>query len=38
VLGKAYDPVLAEAVDIVPGKEDNKVVEVLRKGYRFGTK
>jgi molecular chaperone GrpE len=32
---KDFDPVLAEAIDIVPGKEDNKVVEVLRKGYIY---
>lgn len=38
LLGKEYDPNFAEAVDIVPGKEDNKVVEVLRKGYKFGDK
>lgn len=38
LLNKDFDPVMAEAVDIVPGKEDNKVVEVLRKGYMFGDK
>jgi molecular chaperone GrpE len=38
LLGKDYDPNFAEAVDIVSGKEENKVVEVLRKGYKFGDK
>lgn len=38
LLGKDYDPNLAEAIDIVPGKEDNKVVEVLRKGYKLSEK
>lgn len=36
LLNKDFDPNVAEAVDIVSGKEDNKVVEVLRKGYKFG--
>jgi len=38
ILNKDFDPVSAEAIDIIPGKEDNKVVEVLRKGYKFGDK
>ncbi|MFA6017411.1 MAG: nucleotide exchange factor GrpE [Patescibacteria group bacterium] len=38
VLNKDFDPVFAEAIDIVPGKEDNKVIEVLRKGYKFEDK
>ena len=38
ILNKDFDPVLAEAVDMIPGKEDNKVVEVLRKGYKFEDK
>ena len=38
MLNKEFDPVLAEAVDIVSGKEDNKVVEILRKGYKFEDK
>jgi len=38
VLNKDFDPVSAEAIDIVPGKEDNKVIEVLRKGYKFEDK
>ena len=37
-LNKDFDPVFAEAIDIIPGKEDNKVVEVLRKGYKFEDK
>jgi molecular chaperone GrpE len=35
LLNRDFDPILAEAIDIVPGIEDNKVVEVLRKGYKF---
>lgn len=38
LLNKDFDPNLAEAIDIVPGIEDNKVVEVLRKGYKFEDK
>lgn len=38
ILNKDFDPVLAEAIDIVPGKEENKIVEVLRKGYKFEDK
>jgi len=37
-LNKEYDPVSAEAVELIPGKEENKVVEVLRKGYMFEDK
>ena len=36
ILNKDYDPVTAEAVELIPGKDENKVVEVLRKGYMFG--
>ena len=35
VLGKEYDPYVAEVLDIVPGDRNNVVTEVLRKGYRF---
>lgn len=35
VLGKHFDPHLAEAIEIVEGKEENIVQEVLRKGYKF---
>lgn len=38
ILHRDFDPISSEAVDIVPGKEDNKVIEVLRKGYKFGDK
>jgi molecular chaperone GrpE len=38
MLNKEFDPVSAEAVDIIAGKEDNKVVEILRKGYKFEDK
>ncbi len=35
VLNKAFDPELAEAIDIVKGEKDNIVIEVLRKGYKL---
>ena len=35
VLGKEFDPYLAEAIDMIPGEKDNIVVEVVRKGYQF---
>ncbi len=35
ILGKEFDPHLAEAIDMVPGEKDNIVVEVLRNGYKF---
>ena len=38
LVNKDFDPVYAEAIDIVPGKEDNKVVEVLKKGYMLEDK
>ncbi len=38
LLNKDFDPIFAEAIDMVPGKEDNKVVEVLKKGYMFEDK
>ncbi|MFA6533248.1 MAG: nucleotide exchange factor GrpE [Patescibacteria group bacterium] len=38
LLNKDFDPIYAEAIDIVAGKEDNKVVEVLKKGYMFEDK
>ncbi len=38
VLNKDFDPVSSEAIDIIPGKEENKVVEILRKGYKFEDK
>ena len=38
LLEKEFDPRLAEVVDVVVGERNNIVVEVLRKGYRFGGK
>jgi len=38
VLGKPFDPMTGEAIDIVKGEKDDVVVEVLRKGYRLGEK
>lgn len=34
VLGKEFNPNFAEAVEVVDGKEDNLVVEVIKKGYQ----
>ncbi len=36
VLGKEYDPYVAEALEMVPGDTPHKVAEVVRKGYRIG--
>lgn len=35
LLGKDFDPNLAEAIDIAEGEEDNKIVEVINKGYKI---
>ncbi|MEI6532554.1 MAG: nucleotide exchange factor GrpE [Candidatus Roizmanbacteria bacterium] len=35
VLGKEFDPYVAEAVDIVEGEKDDINVEVLRRGYMY---
>jgi len=35
LLGKKFDPNLAEAVDVVEGEKENIIVEVLRKGYKI---
>lgn len=38
VLGHDYDPYTAEVIDLVEGKKDSVVVEVLRKGYKLNGK
>jgi len=38
VLNKEFDPMTSEAIDIVKGEKENMVVEVIRKGYKFGDK
>lgn len=38
MVGKPFDPHVAEAVDVVPGEKNDMVTEVLRKGYRFAGK
>ncbi len=38
VLGKEYDPNLAEVVGTGPGEQNNAVVGVIQKGYRIGEK
>lgn len=35
VLGKKFDPHLAEAIEIVDGEEENLIVEVVKKGYYY---
>jgi molecular chaperone GrpE len=36
VLNKPFDPMTSEAIEIVKGEKDDMVVQVLRKGYKFG--
>lgn len=36
VLGKVFDPHLAEALEVVESDKDNLVLEVFRKGYKLG--
>ncbi len=38
LLGKEFDPHLAEAVDVIEGEKDNMVSGILRKGYILGDK
>lgn len=38
LLGKEYDPHVAEVVDVVQGEEDNMIVEVVTKGYEYNGK
>lgn len=33
-----FDPQLHEAIEVVEGKEENKITQVLEKGYRLGGK
>ena len=33
-----FNPALHEAVEVVLGKQDNKIVEVVTKGYKLGEK
>jgi molecular chaperone GrpE len=33
-----FNPSLHEAIEVVPGKQDNKIVEVVAKGYKLGGK
>ena len=36
--GKKFDPNFHEAIDVVEGKEDGRIVEVLQKGYTLNDK
>ncbi len=38
LIGKKFDPHLAEAVEVVQGKEDDIIVEVVKKGYYYHDK
>ncbi len=38
VLGQEFDPEYAEAVEVVPGGEEERVVEVIEKGYSLQDK
>lgn len=38
LLGKEFDPHLAEAIGVTEGEKDNIVTEVVRKGYTLGDK
>lgn len=35
LIGKKFDPHLAEAVEVVQGKENDIIVEVVKKGYYY---
>lgn len=35
VLGKPFDPQVAECIAVVQGSKDNIIIEVVRKGYRL---
>lgn len=37
VMGKTFDPFTAECVEVVAGKKDNGIIEVLRKGYSLNS-
>ena len=36
--GKKFDPNFHEAIDVVEGKEDGRIVAVLQKGYTLNDK
>ncbi len=38
LIRKKFDPNLAEAIETIEGKEDNIIVEVVRKGYYYHNK
>ncbi len=38
ILNKEYNPHVAEAVDTKEGEEDDRVIEILQKGYEFNGK
>jgi molecular chaperone GrpE len=38
LLGQAFDPQTAEAIEIVPGEEDHKIIKIIQRGYKLHTK
>lgn len=38
LIGKEFDPHVAEAVETIEGKQDNIVVDIVRKGYLYRNK
>jgi molecular chaperone GrpE len=36
--GRPFDPNLHEATEVIEGKNDNKIVKILRKGYKINDK
>lgn len=37
-LGQEFNPEVAEAIEIVPGEEDHKIVKIIQKGYKLHNK
>lgn len=38
LIGKKFDPNLAEVIEVVQGKEDDIIVEIVKKGYYYHDK
>lgn len=38
LIGKKFDPNLAEVIEVVQGKEDDVIIEVVKKGYYYHDK
>ena len=35
---EVFNPELCEAIEIIPGEEDNKIAEIIQKGYKLNGK